>query len=495
QMNGYVNALSGTPILSSHTVSSGQNSLQGALKSTTEPVQRTPSTSLKSPNLSAAPILFDAKVKIMGSSAISASLDQDMQRQLADYNRSITIVVWYQANTEPIRLQHMNSMFPYFKVLQLDVLVRELALSPKSLVETYDPQSGTWEQHQVDHVRIVTAQQRLLYRLRRSFLAGLGENECPGLREEVAAQSSTLATKHEQQTPTHRKRPSTDHVSSEPAQKVHVPNHYYAIHSASPTAIPPVSVSVTDAPGVMYVNGYTSCPPQIYYPPTVPAVAGTAAAASSSAVAATPLSVQATPPASTASTITTTTPSDPSPSPPPLDEPHIPSMSTPMHPIPYHTHPPLKRWPNDYTVSELTNGFRAMEVLVRDGGSRGGTGTMTQRAAFERVFGSRYVKSTVCRHRGVWRKAAGPLREQFESMGSDERACWGEFVRRVEGRPPGKAIQVQVQMQMQSVGGYQPRVGSEVVAEARTPADVPSPEEPAMASLQDTDGQGTASFG
>ena len=23
-------------------------------------------------------------------------------------------------------------------------------------------------------------------------------------------------------------------------------------------------------------------------------------------------------------------------------------------------------------------------------------------------------------------------------MGSDDRACWGEFVRRVEGRPPGK---------------------------------------------------------
>ena len=31
------------------------------------------------------------------------------------------------------------------------------------------------------------------------------------------------------------------------------------------------------------------------------------------------------------------------------------------------------------------------------------------------------------------------MREQFEAMGGDERAWWGEFVRRVEGRPPGKA--------------------------------------------------------
>jgi hypothetical protein len=63
---------------------------------------------------------------------------------------------------------------------------------------------------------------------------------------------------------------------------------------------------------------------------------------------------------------------------------------------------------------------------------------MTQRTAFERVFGSRYVKSTVCRHKTIWRKAHQTIRDQFESMGADGRACWAEFVRRVEGRPPGK---------------------------------------------------------
>ncbi len=61
--------------------------------------------------------------------------------------------------------------------------------------------------------------------------------------------------------------------------------------------------------------------------------------------------------------------------------------------------------------------------------------TMTHKAAFERVFGSRYVKSTVCRHRGVWKKAHQSLKTQYEVMGHDERAYWGEFVRHVEGRP------------------------------------------------------------
>lgn len=105
-------------------------------------------------------------------------------------------------------------------------------------------------------------------------------------------------------------------------------------------------------------------------------------------------------------------------------------------PIPYHPHPPLKRWPNDYTVSEISTGFHAMDLLIAHTASSGG---MTQRQAFERVFGCRYVKSTVCRHRAVWRKANDSIKERFEALGADERACWGEFVRRVEGRPPGKS--------------------------------------------------------
>lgn len=110
-----------------------------------------------------------------------------------------------------------------------------------------------------------------------------------------------------------------------------------------------------------------------------------------------------------------------------------PTASAP--PIPYITHPPLKRWPNDYTVSEIAAGFTSMDLLIAHNAATGG---VTQRQAFERVFGCRYVKSTVCRHRAVWRKANPALKEQYEAMGSDERACWGEFVRRVEGRSPGK---------------------------------------------------------
>ena len=64
---------------------------------------------------------------------------------------------------------------------------------------------------------------------------------------------------------------------------------------------------------------------------------------------------------------------------------------------------PGKRWPNDYAVCEIAAGFAQMDKLTA------ATPSLTQRAAFERVFGCRYVKSTVCRHRGVWKRADAGL--------------------------------------------------------------------------------------
>ncbi|KZV66769.1 hypothetical protein PENSPDRAFT_688712 [Peniophora sp. CONT] len=55
----------------------------------------------------------------------------------------------------------------------------------------------------------------------------------------------------------------------------------------------------------------------------------------------------------------------------------------PLHvPIPEHSHPPLKRWPDDYSMSEIVKGFDNMDTLLA------ATPTLTQRAAFKRVFGS-----------------------------------------------------------------------------------------------------------
>jgi len=291
-------------------------------------------------------------------------------------------------------------------------------------------------------VRLVETQQRLLYKLRHSLIEGLSEAECLCLREELHIQSrgsSTVSssstssgstpslpsppkahvsstsindTNHTDGKPPLKRSAPSDVQDSGSNTKIHVSNGYYMAHSttsnmvSSPvtgtstadTASSNVNSSQSDNQGqdnsvYMYQN-------PVYYNNDT---SSNQSSNDASGINSLPHYLLA-PPA-------------------------------PAPPIPYHPHPPLKRWPNDYTVSELSTGFHAMDLLIAHSASGAG---MTQRQAFERVFGSRYVKSTVCRHRAVWRKAHPSLREQFEAMGSDDRACWGEFVRRVEGRPPGK---------------------------------------------------------
>lgn len=110
-------------------------------------------------------------------------------------------------------------------------------------------------------------------------------------------------------------------------------------------------------------------------------------------------------------------------------------LLTPPASPPVSDHPPLKRWPNNYTVSEICTGFQTMDLLIAN---RSSSGSMTQRQAFEQAFGCRYIKSTLCRHRALWRKANDSIKEYFEALGTDEGACWGEFVRRVERKQSRK---------------------------------------------------------
>uniref|UniRef100_A0A0W0FT07 Uncharacterized protein n=1 Tax=Moniliophthora roreri TaxID=221103 RepID=A0A0W0FT07_MONRR len=291
-----------------------------------------------------------------------------------DLRKTVTIVFWYQANTEPIRLQQTVPKFPLFQLSRFPSLVSDLALTENNYLDTYNHASGRWDQHTITTTRVVETDQRLLYRIRQSLLQGLREDECLTLDEELATQP----------------RPQTKRPAPE-----------------SNEAIPPSKKRISDS------HGDASSPK-----PTTTATA-------------------------------TTTP----PPPPPPQAPQTPQTPVPMFapPIPYHPHPPLKRWPNDYTVAQLTQGFYALEALCTHAhvfvltpeGERVSTTSpnMSQKTAFERVFGSRYVKSTVCRHRGVWRRAPREIREEFESYGDDERGSWGEFVRRVEGKPPGKSVQ------------------------------------------------------
>ncbi|KAI0269354.1 hypothetical protein BC834DRAFT_865990 [Gloeopeniophorella convolvens] len=371
------------------------------------------------------------------------------------YKRSVMLVIWYKAHATPLRLLHPLPTFPFLQLSQFPSLLSSLSLTQNSFIDAYNATTAQWEQHMIETVRLVASEQRVLYRLRKSLLEGLAEEECPGLQEEIASQprvDPNVKGIYPPQTPT----TSLKRRAPESTPDSTPPNKYYVMDGIYPQTQQAVPAHQAPQYGVPVT-------PTQHYPQnlsTPKRVQGQA------------IPIHAT---NTQSQIQTTTSPPPSagaiPKQPyaynqmgmyagPPSEPtpaaannalgHSPARSPPAAsraPIPHHPHPPLKRWPNDYSVQEVSAGFDQMDGLAS------AIPSLTQRAAFERVFGCRYVKSTVCRHRAVWRRADEDLRASFIKLGRDERAMWGEFVRRVEGRAPGPSMQLAPEADMGHMRG------------------------------------------
>ncbi|KZV69077.1 hypothetical protein PENSPDRAFT_633596 [Peniophora sp. CONT] len=367
------------------------------------------------------------------------------------YKRSVMLVIWYKARTAPLRVVNPLPSFPYLSLAQFPHLVAALSLSTQSFVDAYNPRARHWEQHTLSTVRVVATEQRILYRLRQSLLEGLEEDECPGLAEELEAQERFQASgnghAHDSQ---HMGYPGAHGIKrqADAPPDEDRPSKYYVAESGAYPAPPAPPTPVTahnlhDTYGIP-TPSFTTPGKDISDVEKVQQGAYVYDTSLYSAVAHSPQ--PPTPssghhqghgtPSHTHPQSSPQMQSMPQPPSTPLprdgmDHPGNPPTpaASPLHvPIPYHPHPPLKRWPNDYTVNEIATGFSNMDALI------GAQPTLTQKVAFERVFGCRYVKSTVCRHRGVWRRADAAVRNAFVAMGRAETAVWGEFVRRVEGR-------------------------------------------------------------
>jgi len=316
-----------------------------------------------------------------------------------------------QPHYDPIRLTQEIATFPLFQLSHFSQLVSDLGLNPACLVDCYNPVSGHWEQHAVSTVRTVESEQRVLYRVRKSFLEGLSDDECPGLREETTLQPRPL---HQTVSYNSVLAPTTAVKRSAP-DSLDEGGHsakYYRVDRVtfSPATVPGNSFIVPSNDAQPYPSPSSTSNQAYPSPPPFPSPLVPKRVATDQIFAYAPTPKESLPGASS-------------------------SSSSSSVAFPHHPHPPLKRWPNDYTVAEVSDGFKQMDSLVTQ------QPTLTQKCAFEKVFGCRYVKSTVCRHRSVWRRAENGVKSAFESMGTDERAVWGNFVKQVEGRrkPDGVA--------------------------------------------------------
>lgn len=288
---------------------------------------------------------------------------------------------------------------------QFTQLVSDLGLQPHNYVDAFNPQANAWEQQTLTAVRTVESEQRLLFRVRNSLLEGLADRECPGLESEIRMQNngsmSSLVLSPSQKS-LKRPMPDTNADVAAPATK----QSRHSIHS-------PFLMNQNNMPFQSYSQ---NTPAAAAGPSTSPLANPHVHPSMSPGVHPTSPFVRQDEPMSQPSEQT-------------LDD----SMITEGSPL----HPPAKRWPNDYAVCEISVGFDKMDELINQ------TPSLTQKAAFERVFGCRYVKSTVCRHRGVWRRADKHLKDTFKRMGKGERALWGEFVKKTDFRREGQKSKLQ----------------------------------------------------
>lgn len=285
-----------------------------------------------------------------------------------------------------------------------------LGIQPNSYIDSYNPQAGTWEQQPANQPRSVSRDQRLLYRIRKSLFEGLSDRDCPGLESEIRMQqqqSTSIQNSVQIMSPPQKslKRPMPDSSTdvSAPAAKHFRPSMsspFVMGQNGVPAQAFVQGVSAQAGPSGSPLNthGHQSLSPGMH--PTSPFLR------QDSAVMAQP-----------------------------ADQ----AMNETLLNDGSSLHPQAKRWPNDYAVCEISLGFDKMDELIAHSPST------TQKAAFEAIFGCRYVKSTVCRHRGVWRRADKNLKESFKRMGTDERALWGEFVKKTDFRREGQKPKSQQQ--------------------------------------------------
>lgn len=311
-------------------------------------------------------------------------------------------------------------------------------------------------------MRRVEAEERLLYRVRHSLFEPLRDEECPELEVEIRLQEelSMQPSASRSSTPRNLKRPADQPLSppvgkyhrsasmrqptaspytpaSPPANSGHILPQQTNLESPAfdvNSSLPSTSHNSPESTqlGTLPLPVTLASPqrPPLHAPPTRSPSKNVEITihdiSPSTSIASTSMSSTSERPVQASEDLPVPVPRTPSSLATALLLPPLAALPQPQGPgVP-------RKWPNDFFVYEIAAGLRHMERLAT------AEPALKQDEVFRRAFGVAYVKSTFCRHRALWRSAGAGVRGEYEEMGRDPRACWGEFARHVEGREEGK---------------------------------------------------------
>jgi hypothetical protein len=276
-----------------------------------------------------------------------------------------------------------------------------LNLPTTSSVELYDQSTGEWMQQMLETVRFVESEQKLLYKVRKGLSKGLDDTECLGLQNEIAwvkGQGVSAA-------PEDVISGSASSIGSD-SDDIY---QYLSLPDDSPRGTPSLAQS-TCALNRPPVTPASEDVPMSSYSTTLTLTghgyeeAGCVRDCPGHMLKLTGNNKTYTTDASDRGTKEGEAPPD--------------FFACLPHPPPVRPHPPLRRWPFDFTVSEVAHGFRRMRQYksLFDHNIR--------REAFQHVFGCRFVPHEFRRHYKTWATAKKGVKKRFED---DKTAMWGEF--------------------------------------------------------------------
>ncbi|PIL36504.1 hypothetical protein GSI_00193 [Ganoderma sinense ZZ0214-1] len=219
----------------------------------------TPSSTLNSPlpintiqlrRSSYGSIAYHARSPFPGDSPERAHKElAEKHSELAEsLKRSVTIVLWHKANTQPFRLRQEISTFPLLCLSEVEPIMSAFGLLANSYIEFYNPDARAWEKEKVCAVRSVESQQRVLFRVCRSLIDSLEDSECPGLDAEIRLQEEPKCAPaipllyHPMDTTSARKR-SADELLTQPLSK-----HHRSRSTQSSVLLHPSANAIEDSP-------------------------------------------------------------------------------------------------------------------------------------------------------------------------------------------------------------------------------------------------------
>ncbi|KAI0360949.1 hypothetical protein OH77DRAFT_1508140 [Trametes cingulata] len=289
---------------------------------------------------------------------------------------NVMFVIWCKAGQAPQRWEEPVMTFPRVQLAALPRLIEVFALSDSSIIERLDLAERYWVGGSIQSVftvdntrRVGDSSPRVLLRIRADLGTPFSENDCPELDIELQRLGYRSKRRLEECSSSASSHTKVARMLPQHSEGRNCTPHVPRLAAEGPVDgddMPPVRNISRSSPTSSNINHESAAPSTVAHPSAVT------------------VKVE--------------------------DSGCGPSLG--------------RKWPLDFTVKEVSDGFKKMHELVKNDP----LGKLTKAKAFPLVFGVRWTHSTHYKYEKIWSTAPQELRRQFLLLGQQPEGKWSAFL-------------------------------------------------------------------